>query len=103
MCYFPKLFLLHQAIEHLRKSWPVLMCSLNTSNSEPSREIIDTNRKNCHGFHFNQCHFETERNVAGWTLAVPVNNYFQLVCLGIAAGKIKWAVRHETGQPHPAR
>jgi hypothetical protein len=36
-------------------------------------------------------------------LAVPVNNYFQLVCLGNAAGKIKWAVRHETGQPHPTR
>jgi hypothetical protein len=36
-------------------------------------------------------------------LAVPVNNYFQLVCLGKAAGKIKWAMRHETGQPHPAR
>jgi hypothetical protein len=44
-----------------------------------------------------------ERNSGGWTLAVPVNNYFQLVCLGNAAGKIKWAVRHETGQPHPAR
>ena len=44
-----------------------------------------------------------ELNGGGWTLAVPVNNYFQLVCLGNAAGKIKWAVRHETGQPHPAR
>ena len=45
----------------------------------------------------------SERNGVGGTLAVPVNNYFQLVCLGKAAGKIKWAVRHETGQPHPAR
>lgn len=44
-----------------------------------------------------------ERKGGGGTLAVPVNNYFQLVCLGNAAGKIKWAMRHETGQPHPAR
>ena len=44
-----------------------------------------------------------ERNGGGWTLAVPVNNYFQLVCLGKAAGKLKLAMRHETGQPHPAR
>jgi len=47
--------------------------------------------------------YAPERNGVGRTLAVPVNNYFQLVCLGKAAGKIKWAVRHETGQPHPAR
>jgi len=42
-------------------------------------------------------------NGIGGTLAVPVNNYFQVVCLGKAADEIKWAVRHETGQPHPAR
>jgi len=48
-------------------------------------------------------HHAPEHNASGGTLAVPVNNYFQLVCLGNVAGKIKWAVRHETGQPHPAR
>jgi hypothetical protein len=67
--------------------------------------IVTCRDGRAHGgrFRFNQCHFDIERNGGGGTLAVPVNNYFQFVCLGIAAGKIKWAMRHETGQPHPAR
>ena len=64
----------------------------------PAETVGDSGRVD-YAIHFHA----PERNGAGRTLAVPVNNYFQLVCLGNAAGKIEWAVRHETGQPHPAR
>jgi hypothetical protein len=39
---------------------------------------------------YDAIYFHTpEHNAEGWTLAVPVNNFFQLVCLGKSSGKIK--------------